>query len=288
MCIHLNSPHWFRTANQEWDRNLTGTAALKSGITNSGCFHPVRLLDYSQKLTIYWSIIPSFAAAPAPDGPLNHFLGVVTEFWEYKNISNNPAGKLIYSLSIFWNSHTHDESALTGCTRSLLRRTPASRWRSSSFCQVLFSVKPLMHSVDMEVPRLCSHDNSPTAHEPWPLRLCSKSVCVPTNLIPKAKLKCTEANWNRPQPQFFISCVIQLSSLSDLTNNYAKRGLSDRRWRPRWHLRYDYWDIHQGSLPPCLEVWRSHRAEAFSSRQKSGKHFNVNRKRSARMQVRKQ
>lgn len=51
--IHLSSPHWFRAANLVPGRNVTGAAALKSGITNSVCFRSARLLDYSQKLTIY-------------------------------------------------------------------------------------------------------------------------------------------------------------------------------------------------------------------------------------------
>lgn len=102
-CVHLNSPHFLRAANQDRERNLTGTAALKSGITNSSCFRSVRLLDYSQKLTIYWSIIPSFAAAPVPDGPLNHFLGVETEFWEHENISEYPGE---FTLSAYCGAAT--------------------------------------------------------------------------------------------------------------------------------------------------------------------------------------
>lgn len=113
-----------------------------------------------------------------------------------------------------------------GCVNRL-HETPARRWRSSSFCQILFSVKPPMHSGDLEVPRLCSHDNSPAAHEPWPLWLCSKNVCAPMNAIPndatRSELKTSTAAF------FSFSCVIQQPSLSDLNNNYTKRGPTDRQ-----------------------------------------------------------
>lgn len=163
------------------------------------------------------------------------------------------------SLSIFGNGRTRDEPVFTGCTRCLLGRKPASRRRSSSssFCQTLFSVKPLMHSADLEVPRLCSHNNSPTAHEPWALWLCSKNACAPMNLIPN------DATQSYSAPKWAeVSSFHQLPSLSDLNNNCANRGPTARRWHWRWHLRHHYWDA-RGRSHDALGVWRSHRAEAF-------------------------